>query len=370
MSDQHDALDHFILCAEHLEVARELLTSGSPAKERMAVILLDGLTDAFLYRRLSTLYRFIEEGWWYRARMPSYPKSLRDRATAEFHTRLKLARPKTYYDEYVFDDTPFIGDTDVTVLQIGHAYRNDAYHRDRHNPDVIGVIGRLMLGAASRLFARAQPGNIGIGVTPHDAARLDAHGLEAEDGFFSLRRGAEALGNRLIQGLDITVAALADQLANDLEYRLDEVEDSFSYLRASGVDWANLLAMHELAYKHGNDETFLELSEQMDPEIRAERAGLNDVPEQFRAEAKAAPRLYFERQAELLAAMRRQVTTDTLADLRAKAGALRHFTRKPKVLSRYHEADRVLVMVEECSSNAIRGLDEMSEREVDRARGN
>lgn len=133
--------DHFFLGLEQLEVCREFLLSGSAAKARMSVILLDGLVDALLYRRLEVLYWASEEPM-IRREMHSYPKKVRKEARLNFARRVELAQETTYYDELWGGSGAIVDEMDAAILVVGHSYRNDAYHRDTHNPSVIDLVGK------------------------------------------------------------------------------------------------------------------------------------------------------------------------------------------------------------------------------------
>lgn len=369
MTDSLDPLGEFALRLDHLEVAHELLISNVPAKERGAVILLDGFADALIYRRLQALYALTERGWWYRARMPSYPKRLREKASAEFHLRLKLVRDRTYYDELAGDEDPFIDDIQATVLQIAHTYRNDAYHRDKHNAATIGMIGRLSFVAASRLFARSQPNGVGIGVRDHSLDRLAPYDIDLTIGFLELRAAAEQVASRLQQGLEVEHAVLAADLADDIEFRLAGLDEDLGHLRTSGRDVDEILSWTELGRLHGADEELLRLSDAADPKTRAEKAGLKSVPPDFVEEAKDAFLLYRRRESELRESTRLKANGETLDRLKEEPARLRTVTRTATLLSKYHEADRALSWIEECAAEALTAFDEAVQLDLDRARG-
>lgn len=372
MAPYERPLDRFLLGLDHLEVSHELLLSETPAKERMAVILLDGLADGLIFRRLELLYEFAERGWWYRARMPEFPKRLREKARAEYHVRLSLARRWTYLDEYTFNTVPFADDHEATVLLIGHAYRNDAYHRDRHNPAVIGIVGRLMFAAVAALFARSQPAGVGWGINGETRLqRLARYEVDLANGFLQLREAAEKVGAVLGRSLTLATTELIDQLADDLEYRLDSLDEGLQYLATSGRDVGEMLAHVELWSVHGADERLLELANAMDPMTRAERAGLTDIPDEFKREAQEAMKLYRRRQEELAAETKIRASLGAVESVRKEPERLRAYgAKRKKALARYHEADRVLSHLEDCAEQAIRSYDEALELEFERSRGN
>lgn len=61
--EYYDDFGRFVLGAEQLSVCCELLLSDSTPKQRMAVILLDSLTDALLYRIMEGAFLHSDQGW-------------------------------------------------------------------------------------------------------------------------------------------------------------------------------------------------------------------------------------------------------------------------------------------------------------------
>jgi hypothetical protein len=127
------------LALEQLDGIRELLKAGSPVKARMALILLDGLADAMLFRRLEQLYEASEEPL-VRHKMPRYSARDRNLTRQRFSRRVEMARQLTEVDRWVGDGEPLIDEPDAAVLKVGHSYRNDAYHEDVHNEFVVSRV--------------------------------------------------------------------------------------------------------------------------------------------------------------------------------------------------------------------------------------
>lgn len=102
----------------------------------MALILLDGLADAMLFRRLQQLYEAAEEPI-LKHKMPRFSTRERNLARQRFNKRVEIARRPTELDGWLGDGEPLISDADAIVLKVGHSYRNDAYHEDAHNAFVV-----------------------------------------------------------------------------------------------------------------------------------------------------------------------------------------------------------------------------------------
>jgi len=65
-SRQYDAIDRLIVFGEQLEVAVELLTAGTLAKARMALVAVDNLADLLLPQHADPVFLSGEGSWWYR----------------------------------------------------------------------------------------------------------------------------------------------------------------------------------------------------------------------------------------------------------------------------------------------------------------
>jgi hypothetical protein len=237
--------DRFFLGFEQLEVCRELLLADSPAKARMAVILLDGLADAILYRRLQDLYRASEEPLT-RQEMPRYPKKLRREARMNFARRVELGQQVTYYDEWWSGGGAPVDDTDATVLLVGHSYRNDAYHHDRHNAATIDLVGRVLFAAVARVFARAQSASWGLSSPEPRRETLERLGVGGDDFMLTYRDAAEQTTATLRAGLQVSVEELAAGLADDLSWRADEAQELVDYLPEKGEKLDEQLARFEI----------------------------------------------------------------------------------------------------------------------------
>jgi hypothetical protein len=153
--------DSFVRDLETLEVSRELLLSGSIAKARMALILLDSLIDALLYRRLVLMYAAEEENWIMDP--PRFPKSVRTTARKNFDERLRIVQQPSWLP-WIGSSEPLVMELEAVVLSVGHSYRNAAYHRDTHNPKVVAPLTKVFYGAVATAFSRSHAHGLVIGV--------------------------------------------------------------------------------------------------------------------------------------------------------------------------------------------------------------
>ena len=360
--------DRFFLGLEQLEVCRELLRSGSPAKARMAVILLDGLLDALLYRRLEALYRASEDPMT-RRDMDPYPKKVRREARLNFARRIELAQESTYYDELWGGSGAVVDEDDAAILLVGHSYRNNAYHRDTHNPAVIDLVGKTLFAAVARVFTRAQSASWGLSNSAERQAVLARLGVK-DDGSLTYRDAAAQAAETLGAGLDVHVEALGDALAEDLGVRSDEAAELADYLPETANELDVSLARYEVWSKHAADDDLLELAARMEPFTRARREGLRSIPDDYVLEAKDATRAYIERMRELERTSETRVSLSLIDQARETADRLRAGSSVAAVMTDYHATDNDLSLLEEYLADAVAAYDTYINEEIDRHRGN
>ena len=162
MDYEHTPGGDLFLALEQLEAIRELLRVRSPVKDRMALILLDALGDALLFRRLERIYEATEEPF-LRHKMPRFSRRDRFAARQRFSRRVEIARQVTELDRWVGDGDELISASDGAILKVGHSYRNGAYHEGALNATVTAAIARVLFGAVARLVARSERPGVAVG---------------------------------------------------------------------------------------------------------------------------------------------------------------------------------------------------------------
>jgi hypothetical protein len=240
--------------AEQLEAIRGLILADTPIKARMALILLDGLADAILFRRIEEIYRASDEPL-FRHQMPRYPSKGRQRARQRFNRRVDLVSQVTELDRWLGDGQPLVDEHDAALVKVGHSYRNDAYHEDAHNPTAISSVVRLLFGAVARLVVHTQRRGWGEwGVSESRQQQLSKWGM-TDVSELRYTEAAEAMAEHLTAGLEVDPAQLRELLAEDIESRVESVRDDVEFLRSNtSVDPATIILGVELQAKCGADE--------------------------------------------------------------------------------------------------------------------
>jgi hypothetical protein len=353
----------FFQVMDHLEVAAALLEAEEPAKSRMAVILLDGLADALLFRRVESLLRFSEQGWYYREQMPVYNARTRKRLRVDFDTRLRVAAEATYLDAWTSstESDAFLDPLDVTILRIAHTYRNNAYHRDHHNSVTIGIFGRLMLRSVATLAARALKTGWMTTPRPSDLERFRRLGVDISGGGF-LDSGdlAAVAGDQLCERLPFNQKDVLAELADDLDNRCEGIQGTLEFLDDDGrVSSDEAIAMAEFYDRFSADDELVALSYALDPRSKSTED-----------EKRATFGKYRKRQAELSDANPPSISSATVGKAQAAAQRIRRASRSfPHHLNEYYVADRDLSRLEAYAEEAASALDTAIQQAVDEARG-
>ena len=132
LKNDWDSFEELHVAVEQLELCQRLLRTRSHSKARAAVILLDHVADALMYRICS--YDFGHEEFLEMVIPPAVPKEKREKILYRFEEKLS----------YTAQIKKLISGDESTVLTIAHRVRNFAYHRNYHNPSTIGIVGRIL----------------------------------------------------------------------------------------------------------------------------------------------------------------------------------------------------------------------------------
>jgi hypothetical protein len=369
--ERYDDFGHFILGAEQLSVSQELLLTSSAPKQRMAIILLDSLADALLYRLMERAFLYSDRAWFSHL-LPLYPSKKRERARLHFSERLKIARAPSY-DTAVAGYPALITETDTTILAVGHSYRNAAYHRDSHNPDVLATIGKVFFKPVGKLFVNAQLPGHGMQVTRAQEDRLRSVGININDGrsrqgMLYLRDAAAAFIATRNDGLDVAAPELARELAEDLVYRIQDARENIDYLREIPGDINEHLEWMTFWDEHAANSDLMHLKDARDAIIhKIKNMNLDQVTSVMREKEAEAANAYSKRFWELWE--NRETTTgntilDSLADIEKLAGRLPAKRSGATIFQEYHKVDERLSKIERLLSEAVTSYDEYVNEQI------
>lgn len=127
---------------ETLEICQAFVHSDSLVKTRLAIIILDNLSEVLMYHKGNELIEY--DRFHKKVIAAKYSQSDREKFAKDFSGKVWFLSEKE----------KLLPLDDATVLRIGHAYRNAAFHRDEHNPQANSIIVVLLFATACRLLTR------------------------------------------------------------------------------------------------------------------------------------------------------------------------------------------------------------------------
>ena len=192
-----------------LEAVRELLGTQTHARVRLALVALDGLAEAFMFRLCSEL--FSRDEFYARIVPPRFSRKQKNAASFRHPAKLSLLR-----------EEGLIGSEDVAVLDVAHGYRNRAVHHDVHNPRAGLAISALLIGAVGRLFGATGAGVTIGGFKDGDLTWIAKYGLSTTS--IELGPAAARIAAVVGEGLPLGKAEVQRALLGDLHERLVVLE--------------------------------------------------------------------------------------------------------------------------------------------------
>lgn len=371
--DAETDLERFALVAEQLAVCRELLASGSVPKARMAIILLDQLADALIFRRCELAYSIWDDRTWLRQHHPRYGRAEKNRARRNFGRRIEIAQVLDRHFPGNPED-PMIRDGDAAILRIAHRYRNLAHHRDRHNPRVMPVLARVLFRAVINMWIRgyrqgsavahsgirarlAEVGIEGLG------SSSDPAGFSQRDEWLNFREDAVRVHTALLPEVEIEDENVRLVLAVDLNDRIGELLSGIDYLPDGRERMNGLVEWFQFWDTHGSDDELIEMEAARDVVGRLVAEGESRRAE-IEAEVTAANARYLTRLETLRREWNPKPATDVIANANTATGKLMDNQTLEESLLLYEPVDRDLDGVERVIRDAIYQFDEWVNMQV------
>jgi hypothetical protein len=373
-SDAETDLERFALVAEQLVVCRELLVSGSVPKARMAIILLDQLADALIFRRCQLAYSIWEARAWMRQHHPRYGRAEKRRAARDFGRRIEIAQALDRHSPGNPEDPVIRDGGDAAILRIAHRYRNLAHHRDRHNPLVVPAIARVLFRAVTDIWVRGYRRGSAVG---HSGikARLAEVGIEAlgssgdaadfghHGEWLNFRDDAERVRAALLPEVETDDEKVRVVLAVDLNDRVGELLSGIDYLPDGRKRLNGLVEWFQFWDTHGADDELIESEAARDVVGRLVAEGESRRAE-IEAEAVQANERYLARLEKLRRDWNPKPATEVIANANAATERLMDNQTLEESLLRYEPVDRDLDAVERVIRDAIYQFDEWVNMQV------
>lgn len=362
--------ERFLLFIEQLEQAIVLLESGRIARQRMALVALDNLAEGLIFHHLQTVFLASDEPTWVKHR--EFPAKERREAQRLFNKRVELAAEKlesvmpVYFPERILDAH------DAVVFRVAHHYRNPIYHQNRHNPTLIHPVGCLYAQAVGRAFVSSHRWGWAELSSPAFMREIAQLGWQGRgDNYFDPRAAAEAITARICDPLTVDGAVLRTELADDIAYRCDVVDEDIQTLRRDAFIELEefIVQVQDWAANRGDEELIRLQEEHRKLEEQAKAAGT------FEDETLKAMRDLEHQQWVHLFGPDREVKTkvdlQSHISIRSKGVRLRSSrSTEAHILEQYQQLDDELQILEAAIDFMMFETDRRAWAEEDRARGN
>ncbi|MCX6010253.1 MAG: hypothetical protein NTW48_09555 [Chloroflexi bacterium] len=349
--DRPGPVEQFRLLVEQLEVCRDLILTGTPAKARIALILLDNIAEVILFRLSErTLNSDTYLKWIQPERLSIAEKRILDRV---FKAKLELARSEHS-----------VGEPTATILNILHSYRNAAFHRDTHNPAVVTILARVAFKAVSDLFEHTRAGIELGGSGVHDKAEMEwltKYGLKR--GFIDYEKAAHVISKQLTMEGEPSLDAVRGHLASDIHSRLTAIRR----LIQKDLPWKSREELDPVLkwfeFRDAEPELEDRLSEHYRSVVYKITAGQQvDVkPDELHA-LEVKFRAEYEKRLE---AYQQHISFDEIGRLEARIRELSEAVTFSSLLKNYYEIDCILSTLERYLYLAFQEFDRAVQLEID-----
>jgi hypothetical protein len=208
---ERDELDLFRITLQQLEICRQLILDSTEAKSRVALILLDNISEIILYRVVKE--ELAREDFLRPVVRDQYPLKKRRAIDRFFWAKLEIVTDIRRLPRAV-----------SAALTILHSYRNAAYHRDTHNPAVLPILARIAFVAVADLLARTSAGmqSYAIGGHRKPIEWLRQYGLDTT--FVQFDTASKSIARQLTKGIRPKLSSVRQSFEADVASRIQAVQ--------------------------------------------------------------------------------------------------------------------------------------------------
>jgi hypothetical protein len=223
-------MENVRLIYEQIEEARKYLSSGSLLQLRLALILLDNAIELMMWRELENefaRYDHWEPKWeparteWIQAGLgPKYTPEERKDAEREFEPKARILGFRLGR----------ISQNERTIITVCHKLRCGAFHKGHLRREILSPVCTLLyLTCAALTTTLGAQGFVIHPLSEEDRTFLARFGI-SDPSLLATDQGTNQLHRKLIEGVSMDTAELADTLSADLVARLDSIVDGLAYV--------------------------------------------------------------------------------------------------------------------------------------------
>lgn len=346
---------------EAIEIVRDFLIADTPQRIRLALIILDNTAELLMAQISREIFETDE----------FHAKIVRPR----FDRKLKLQtieffQPKTA----LMKSEGIISDGEAALLDLGHSYRNPAFHQGHHNPRSLRVISVMLLRPLNTLLQKAFGGVSEGGMG--EIAWLRQYGISTAPLVYG--DAARQIMSLLTRGLQETLDSVKRTLSEDVIGRLDNLDRLLrdEWYSLTPEQWNEALTRVQFLESF-DDETASAAYRRFVYQITDQVAGKADEEIWNREPIDAASieafalaeKEYESRRANKLAAFRPALQLSELSQLRQDVKEISTAVSEADIVLPYRELDLRLTRMEDLLLGARQLVEQSVQHAIDLDRG-
>jgi len=334
---------------EALELAANYIQENTPQRIRVAFILLHNIAELLMYRIAERTFDYDEFSS--KVIQPQFSRTLKKKVRREFSEQIRFMVSQGVLSE-----------EEGFTLQIAHAYRTPAFHRDDHNPKALQALACLLYLPISTLFKKASDGR-GSSCSEDEKSWLQSYGVSC-DWIPMFDTISVALVTAIRSKIRIDFNGIRSVLCDDLDERISLAEGKMGpddELGSMVKDWP--VALSEAMFWSSFDEE----AAGVDYWALRWKIGVreNVTPEEYIKAENDFNTETLRQKAEFVAPFELR----QLPALKEKVEALKSMTDPSKLAGEYHAIDGELMNLEGAVEDVLTSVDAAIQHAIDVARG-
>lgn len=349
-----DEIAQFKIIVEQLEICCDSLKEKSITKYRIALILLDNISEILLHRSCQQTFKRDDFIKWIIPQQ--YSVAGKKKIQRFFDEKIKVIEKERNIPKQIAE-----------ILSIGHKYRNAIYHRDTYNSATIGLIAKILFIAVCDLFNETQCGIEAsvIGgykksfewLSPYNIKKSHINFPEASEII------SKILKNKIPVNLSSSIAIFCSDLENRVKNIQKLIKDELPWKTPGEINHILKWFEFQETHPHLEDELSAEYrkyiykSSQKEP-VDISPGKLEQIKESFQKEYHAKVDSY-----------RQTISYSTINKIAKNKDGLKRAKNIGEALSKYFTLDDLLSRLECYIKLATAEWDRRVQMEIDLRRG-
>jgi hypothetical protein len=254
-----------------------------------------------------------------------------------------------------------IGESDAVVLNLGHSYRNAAFHLDQHNPASMKTIVRLLFRSVCSIFKMSYASRVTMGGFSKGHDWLKAYDLPIN--ILDFKEASHKIASNLSNKIRISLKEAQSALVGDLQNRLETIDTLIKTQLYSPSDKLlnELLKMQEFQANFDNN--------QASAKLRAANYAIIDGKPFDREVYLALENEYKAKIESGLTTFKPTFTSRRIRNFSQSLSRLSQAKPLDKLLIYYESLDKVVTQLENLIDEAITSVDRAAQFQIDLERG-